>query len=59
MYTEADKIATYKYRKKSIKRVALDLPKTEYEQIKAYCDRNNLSVSGFIRAIIKDKINNS
>lgn len=56
MYTEADKIATYKYRKKNIKRVVLDLPKAEYEQIKEYCDKNNLSVSGFIRALVKEKI---
>lgn len=54
--TEAQKKATKKYKDKAWKRVPLDMPIEEYNNLKQYCDDVNESVSGFIRRIIKEKI---
>lgn len=55
-YTEASKKAALKYKEKKWKRIPLDVPIAEYDQLKEYCDSNNLTVSGFIRKIIKEHI---
>lgn len=56
MYNEVTKKATLKYRANNIKRIALDIPIAEYEQIKKYCDDHGETLSGFIRKIIQENI---
>lgn len=45
-----------KYKKKSIKRVPLDMQKAEYERLKAYCDQNETKVNTFIKSLLKPYI---
>lgn len=54
--TEAQKQARYKYAKKALKRIPLDVPKEEYERIKEAADRTGATVNGFIKTAIREKI---
>lgn len=54
--SEAQKKATQKYKEKAWKRIPLDVPIEEYNNLKSYCEKTNESVSGFIRRIIKENI---
>lgn len=65
--TENQKQARYKYAKKSLKRIPLDVQKTKYEEIKAAAQIAGESVNGYIKKAIdmrmaeesnKDKKNN-
>ena len=59
-YNENAKISRMKYEKKHLKRIPLDLNiEKEYKPLKEYCDRNNLTVNGFIRKLIRDAIGNT
>lgn len=41
-----------KYNAKNIKRVPLDMQKTDYEKLSAYCKHEGESVNGFIKSLI-------
>ena len=53
-YTEAQKKATEKYKQANYKRIPLDVPKPEYEKIKAHSEALGSSVNGFIRRAISE-----
>lgn len=55
-YTESQKKASLKYAKEKLKRVPLDLKKEEYEQLATAAKSINMSINGFIKAAIKEKI---
>lgn len=55
-YTESQKKASLKYAKEKLKRVPLDLKKEEYEQLSMAAKSVNMSINGFIKAAIKEKI---
>ena len=49
------------YAKKHLKRIPLDLKIEEYEQLKAYVQKNGETVNGFIKRLIREamKSNNN
>lgn len=55
-YTEAQKRASIKFAKEKLKRVPLDLKKEDYERLSAAAKSAGMSVNGFIRAAINEKI---
>lgn len=57
-YTESQKKASLKYAKEKLKRVPLDLKKEEYEQILVAARSVDMSINGFIKAAINEKISN-
>ena len=52
--TDAQKKASTKYKERAIKRIPLDVPKADYEIIKAHSERMNESVNGFIKRAINE-----
>ena len=54
--TQAQNIATYKYSKEHLKRVPLDMQKTDYEILKQHVDARGESVNGFIKRAISETI---
>lgn len=54
--SEAQMRATLKYKAKAYKRIPLDMKIEEYEALKEYTDNTGESINGFIRRIIKEKI---
>lgn len=54
--TQAQNIATYKYNKEHLKRVPLDMQKTDYEILKQHVDARGESVNGFIKRAISETI---
>lgn len=44
----------YKYQKDKLKRIPLDVPISDYEQIKAHAEARSESVNGFIKRAIND-----
>lgn len=57
--TEAQKQARYKYAKKALKRIPLDVPKEDYERIKAAADLEGIAVNRWIKNAIADKLEKS
>ncbi len=57
-YTESQKKASLKYAKENLKRVPLDLKKEEYERLSAAAKSAGMSINGFIKAAINEKISN-
>ena len=55
-YTEAQKQAVYKYKKENIKRISLEIQKTEYEAFRDYCDDVGKPVNTILREFIKSCI---
>lgn len=53
-YTEAQKKATEKYKRENYKRIPLDVPKAEYDRIKAHAEGRKESVNGFIRRAVDE-----
>ncbi len=51
-----DKKTAYRiqYGKDKLKRIPLDVQKTEYESIKAHCDARGETVNGFIKRAIRE-----
>ena len=45
--------ASEKYKRENIKRIPLDVQKTEYEKLKAYCVERGLPVNTFIKACFR------
>ena len=54
--TQAQNMATYKYNKEHLKRVPLDMQKTDYEILKQHVDARGESVNGFIKRAISETI---
>lgn len=52
--TDAQKKANAKYREKAIKRIPLDVPKEDYENIKGHSEAMGESVNGFIKRAIAE-----
>ena len=44
------------YAKKNYKRVPLDLPIDDYNNLKAYCDKKGVGVNPFIKSAINEKM---
>lgn len=54
--TEGQKQSSYKYKEKNIKRVPLDMQKKKYEELAAAAAAANMSINGYIKAAISEKI---
>ena len=54
--TEAQKKANIKYRKENVKRIPLDVQKEKYEEIAAAAEKAGMSVNGFIKEAIDEKM---
>lgn len=52
--TDAQRKANAKYREKAIKRIPLDVPKADYETIKAHSEARGESVNGFVKRAISE-----
>lgn len=57
--SEAQVKATLKYKAKAYKRIPLDMKIEEYEALKKYTEKTGESINGFIRKIIKEKLESS
>ena len=55
-YTEASRKSHIEYAKRSLKRIPLDVQKEEYEEIRAAADAAGMSVNGFIKTAIREKM---
>lgn len=58
-YTDAQKEATNRYKKKNLKRIPLEVTFEQYETIKDIAEKLELSVNGFIKAAISEKLSSS
>lgn len=47
------------YSKKHYKRVPLDMPIDDYDELKAHCDKIGVAINTFIKQAIQDKISKS
>lgn len=54
--TESQKQSRYKYAKKNLKRIPLDVQKEKYEEIKTHADSHKESVNGYIKKAIDMRI---
>ena len=54
--TESQKQAHYRYEKKAIKRIPLDVQKEKYEEIRAAAEAAGETVNGYIKAAIDQRI---
>ncbi len=54
--TEGQKQSRYKYAKKSLKRIPLDVQKSKYEEIKEAADRAGESVNGYIKKAVDQRM---
>ena len=54
--TESQKQAHYRYEKKAIKRIPLDVQKEKYEEIKAAAEAAGETVNGYIKSAIDQRI---
>ena len=54
--TEKQKQSAYKYKAKNIKRVPLDMQKTDYENLVSISSSCGKSVNGYIKEAIAEKI---
>lgn len=54
--TENQKQSRYKYAKNNLKRIPLDVSKSDYEEIKAHATNRGESVNGFIKRAISETI---
>lgn len=54
--TEAQKQASYKYHKKSIKRVPLDMQKADYKRLAAAAGAVGEKVNGYIKKAIEERM---
>lgn len=55
-YTEKQRDYSLQYAKKNLRRIPLDLPKADYEALKAHTNKTGESVNGFIKRLIKENI---
>ena len=57
--TEAQKKANIKYRKENVKRIPLDVQKEKYDEISAAAEKAGMSVNGYIKEAIDEKMSKS
>lgn len=55
-YTDAQKEATTRYKKKNLKRIPLEVTFEQYDTIKDVAEKLDLSVNGFIKTAITEKL---
>ena len=55
-YNETSYKASNKYKKENIKRVPLDMQKTEYEELKVIADAMNEKVNEYIKKAIRERM---
>ena len=55
-YSEASKKATAKYKSQNYKRIPLDVPKAQYEEIKSAADAAGESVNGYIKRAVAQRM---
>lgn len=55
--TENQKQAHYRYEKKNLKRIPLDVQKEKYEQIKAAAQAAGETINGYIKTAIDERMN--
>ena len=48
--------ASEKYKREHVKRVPLDMQKTEYERLRSYCAERGLPVNTFIKACFRKEM---
>ena len=53
-YNESRKIASMKYRKKAIERIAVDVPKGKKDEYKAFAESRGLSLTAYIVKLIEE-----
>lgn len=53
---ESQKKSAYKYKQNKIKRVPLDMQKSEYEKLQISAESVGMSINGFIKKAIEEKI---
>lgn len=54
--SERQKQSTYRYKARKIKRVPLDMQKTDYEHLARAASATGISVNGYIKQAISEKI---
>lgn len=54
--TEERKEYLYQYQKEKLKRVPLDLKKSDYEKVASAANEKGMSVNGYIKEAINEKI---
>ena len=55
--TDSQKKAIIKYKKNNWKEFKIAMPMSEFLAVKEYCEKNNVSRTGLIRTLLKEKIN--
>lgn len=58
-YTKEAGRANEKYKREHMKRIPLDMQKTEYAKLKAYCVERNFPVNTFIKSCIRKEMGTS
>lgn len=58
-YNEKQKEYSLQYARENLKRVPLDLKKEEYERLSEAAKSVGMSINGFIKAAINEKISNN
>lgn len=53
-YNESRKIASMKYRKKAIERIAVDVPKGKKDEYKAFAESRGMSLTAYIVKLIEE-----
>lgn len=56
MTTESQKAATRRYKQKNIRRIALEMQNAEYILVKGHADSSGETVSGYIKAAMRDRM---
>lgn len=56
MYTEKSKEYVYRYKAEKIKRVPLDMQRTEYELLREHAVRAGQSVNSYIKQAIRERM---
>lgn len=56
-YNESQKLASYKYRAKSIRRISLEMQHDQYNDLKIAAERAGEPVNKYIKIAIKQRIN--
>lgn len=54
--TEAQRKASIKWQKENYSRIPLDVPKEYHEQLKAIAKKNGMTLGGYIKQAIAEKI---
>jgi len=54
--TEAQKKASIKWQKENYSRIPLDVPKEYHEELKAIAKANGMTLGGFIKQAIAEKL---